>query len=159
MTVIQTSVFKIQNYCRLKSPVMIPTSIRALHRHPCNFRPIHVSSAVELVGLICSPRFRPLVETNSLKLTQISKIREMEEGNQLIGLRTPVADASGEIVQTRFLGNLAACLSPDFIMLMKEEKTRFRLFHNNSVELHNIYNNLRKVFAFIHFVFVPHIPI
>ena len=138
---------------------MIPTSIRALHRHPCNFRPIHVSSAVELVGLICSPRFRPLVETNYLKLTQISKIREMEEGNQLIGLRTPVADASGEIVQTRFLGNLAACLSPDFIMLMKEEKTRFRLFHNNSVELHNIYNNLRKVFAFIHFVFDPHIPI
>ena len=83
----------------------------------------------------------------------------MEEGNQLIGLRTPVADASGEIVQTRFLGNLAACFSPAFIILMKEEQTRFRLFNNNSVELHNIYNNLRKVFAFIHFVFVPHIPI
>ena len=57
----------------------------------------------------------------------------MDEGNQLIGLRTPVADASGEIVKTRFLGNLAAISSTDFIIFMEDELTRFRQCDNNFI--------------------------
>ena len=76
----------------------------------------------------------------------------MEDENQLRGLRCPVADTSGEIVQTRFFGTLAASSSPDFIIFTEDEQSRFILFDNNFVELRNIYNNLWKVLD-------PHTPI